>query len=356
MNLRERYFDNAATTPLDPRVLEEMLPYLRDDWGNAHSIHAQGLRAMQGVDTARERIAMLVGADDPAEIAFTSGATEANNWVLRGFTAGSIGPFEHSSVKEPAEALGYQVLRNQGEYVLPPDSNQPIISLMAVNNEIGTIFQASAMRNHTDILHSDLTQAIGKVTPDLDGLDFGSLSGHKFYGPKGVGALYARGAAWPDQLLRGGEQEFGARAGTLNVPSIVGMGVAAAIAADEGAHDRELARELRAIVLEGLSQVSDVQVNGGDQTVPHILSLSFRGIEGESLVVELDARAFAISSGAACSSRSTEPSHVLTALGLEQEWLRGTVRISFGRFNTKEAARELGRELEFAVNRLRRKT
>lgn len=352
---RARYFDNAATTPLDPRVRGEMLPYLGADFGNASSIHAFGMSAHAGVERARERLAGLLGADDPSQIVFTSGATESNNWVLRSFAGGLVSPFEHSAIREPAIHLGYGTLGNTELTLLPPSERVALLSVMSVNNEIGTQWSAAEFRPYAEKLHSDLTQSVGKLPTDLTDLDYASLSAHKFYGPKGVGALYFADEPLPPFFL-GGEQENGLRAGTSNVASIVGMGAAAAIAFDESENDRKNAERRREIIVENLQSVSDWQINGGPNASPFILSLSFRGLEGETLVIEADRAGYAISSGAACSSRSTEPSHVLTALGLEPDWRRGTIRISFGRFNEDETAESLAKTLRLSVEKLRTMT
>jgi len=350
--VRDRYFDNAATTPLDPRVLQEMMPFLEDGFGNAHSIHAHGQRAIAAVEQARERVAMLLGAEDPAQVTFTSGATEANNWVLANFSEGAVGPFEHSAILEPARRSGLQILANCGVQICPPDSPLPFLSVMSANNELGTLWHPQQFRASAEVLHSDMTQSVGKLPTDLEGIDYASLSAHKFYGPKGIGALYTAEQPLPP-LLVGGDQENGLRAGTLNVSAIVGLGAAAAVALDTMEEDARHALEMRAAVVEGLEGVADWRVNGGEEVSPYVLSISFLGIEGESLVVELDRAGYAISSGAACSSRSAEPSHVLTSLGLDPEWLRGTVRVSFGRFNTLHASEELARVLLTSVEKLR---
>jgi cysteine desulfurase len=348
----ERYFDNAATTPLDPRVLAEMMPFLSIDFGNASSIHGFGMRARAAVDLARERVAQLVGAEDPAQVVFTSGATESNNWMLAaGWGQAFISPFEHSAVREPALARGYRLLENEGLQCQHP-ARADLISVMSVNNEIGARWNPLHFREATRKLHSDITQQVGKLPTFVEGLDYASFSAHKFYGPKGVGALYIADEP-PPPLLLGGEQEESRRAGTLNVPGIVGMGAAAAIAIDELKQDMEKAAKLRAIVVEELTSTSEVRVNGGNDASPYILSISFRGVEGETLLVEADQAGYALSAGAACSSRSTEPSHVLTALGMTEEWLRGTIRISFGRFNTEVAAQGLAHLLKEAVDRMR---
>lgn len=349
-----RYFDNAATTPVDPSARDAMLPFLGEACGNAHSVHAFGAEAREAVDHAREQVAVLVGAEDPSEIVFTSGATESNNWVLRSFRHVAVGPMEHSSVFETARRLGQHVL-GWREWVEPPMSRVELASLMRVNNETGQIFDPASLAPSCAYLHSDLTQAVGKIEVNLGAtpIVLASFSAHKIYGPKGVGALYVRGGTSIQPLVAGGEQEYGMRAGTLNVPGIAGFGEACRIALDRHEQDAVNAASLKEEVLGALVGVSDLRVNGGDSVSPFILSASFLGVEGETLVLELDRLGFAVSAGAACSSGSTEPSHVLLALGLEPEWLRGTIRISFGRTNTLEAASQLGRALKQAVGTIR---
>lgn len=355
-----RYFDNAATTPLDPRVLEAMLPYLGDDFGNANSIHSWGASARAAVEAAREQVASLIGKS-PESIIFTSGATEANNWVIGEFATGIISPFEHSSVREPALTKGFMVGTFDG---LKPVRDQSarsfdLQSFMLVNNETGTRWDPrTAIGGKASYVHSDITQALGKVTIEGSIADFVTASAHKVYGPKGVGVLATSEAISP--MLQGGEHEYGRRAGTLNVAGIVGFGAACKIAGECLEEDTAKAKACREALLEELRSVSDWQVNGVPDedlkpcgSVPHILSLSFQGLEGESLVVEADNQGFAISSGAACSSASTEPSHVLMAMGVAPDMIRGSVRISFGRFNTVEAATSLGKVLVRAVDRLR---
>lgn len=388
---RERYFDNAATSPLDPRVFEAMRPWMEDHFGNANSLHALGLEARSAVERAREQVAEAIGADDPAEIVFTSGATEANNWLLSAYPGAWVSPIEHSSIWEQVGPRRLRVLESVPDYwmndrVPAIDPLDGLVSLMRVNNETGGIYPVP----HSEVVHVDATQMVGKVRfrvsmddppirrqtwkgeidyrPEpIRRVDYATFSAHKFHGPKGVGALYARGANFPPPILMGGEQESGHRAGTLNVPAIVGMGAAAVIGVDEELRDSEYAWKQGRIVMEELARLPDWHENGRDlppgvsgsgfppgiSISPFILSLSFCGLEGETIVIELDRRGFAISSGAACSSRSNEPSHVLTALGYPPEWLRGTIRISFGRFNTQEGARDLGQALRETVERLR---
>lgn len=356
----ENYFDNAATTPVDPRVIREMLPYLESQWGNPNSQHSMGNQAMNAVDHSRNRVAQLLGVESSCVI-FTSGATESNNWVFSVSPRSAISPFEHESAREGGLMRGADVLDNDGLLIKAPKKDPDfgpivpydVISVMAVNNEIGSRWRVADFREFAEYIHSDITQAVAKVSIDLTDVDFASMSAHKFYGPKGVGALYSSmGAMQP--IFFGALQERHSRSGTLNVPGIVGMGSAAAIAQDEWQNNLERTEELRAIVLEALRPCQDYQVNGGDNVSPYILSVSFLGVEGETVVIEMDQKGYAISSGAACSSRSTDPSHVLTALKMPKEWLRGTVRISFGRFNTKEAAARLGAELVQTAEGLRK--
>lgn len=354
----DRYFDNAATSPIDPRVLQAMLPYLSDSCGNPNSIHSWGMQARDAVERAREQVAILIGADDPSQITFTSGATEANNWVLNAADEIVISPFEHSAMREPALAKGAKFLHNEGldlvtQALRTPDSpSKALVSVMSVNNEIGTTWRPQDYVQESQLLHSDITQSVGKLPVDLTGLDFASFSAHKFYGPKGIGAFWSRNEP-PPPLIRGGEQESGLRGGTLNVPAIVGMGAAAEIAAEGQSKDLSHAENLREILIDGLNGLADTQINGGSRTSPFIMSVSFQGLEGETLVLEMDRAGYAISAGAACSSRSTEPSHVLSALKMKPEWLRGTVRISFGRTNTKEATAALAKKMRTTVEMLR---
>jgi len=326
-----------------------MLPYFSEAFGNANSIHDFGRRAQAAVDLARERVAALIGAEDPHEIVFTSGATEANNWVLHQTRDWVCSPFEHSSIYEANAILQGRTFPNEGYRLLPPAEAYGTAVVMLVNNETGAILEPPTGYSH---LFRDITQAIGKIPTGDVAYDLASFSAHKFYGPKGIGALHGRGV-FPPALMYGGEQEMGFRAGTLNVPGIVGMGAAAAIAADEMDESRAKVEGLRALALDELLKIPDVKLNGGTNASPYIVSLSFLGVEGETLVVEADRAGYAISSGAACSSRSTEPSHVLTALGLEPEWLRGTIRISFGKYSTEDGTASLARELRTAVEKLR---
>lgn len=351
----EKYFDNAATTPIEPAVLAEMLPFLESDFGNANSMHSMGRHARQAVELARSRVAALVGCA-PDEITFTSGATEANNWVLQTFQSGAVGPIEHSSVYGPALAMGFSFLSNFGYEIEPPSEEVDLVSLMLVNNETGAVLDLPPLPTSQEArpkVHRDITQALGKVDFDANSMDLASMSSHKLYGPKGVGALYVKNAEQMEPLIYGGEQERGLRSGTLNVPGIVGFGAACALAVDKMAERRAHAESLRATMLEILKKVPDWRENRHISNSPFVLSVSFLGIEGESLVVQSDLKGFAISSGPACSSGSNEPSRILTALGFEPEWVRGTVRISFSQWNSVASTEALGRVLSESVTKLR---
>ena len=363
----ERYFDYAATTPVDEAVRAEMLPYLGEAFGNPNSLHSWGQRTRAAVELARERLAEATGWP-PDCITFTASATEANNWVISQFPNGEVGPFEHEAVRAPALANGYTVIPNDGLNLSPIASTTrvPLVSKILLSNETGTVWRPNAfVELNQGWIHTDASQGLGRVDLAALSADFMTLSSHKCYGPKGAAALITGNSIGP--MLLGGEQENGLRAGTLNVPAIVGFGLAAQIAEERRESDWQHAEELRSILLAELEPVSDWQINGVDEdwigteerpiwNVPHILSLSFLGVEGETLVIEADSAGFAISAGAACSSGSTEPSHVLTAMGVPPEWIRGTARISFGRYNSKEAARALGQFLRVSLDRLRQKS
>lgn len=320
-----------------------MLPYFREAYGNGHSLHSLGAQAREAVERARAQVATLLGAEDPSQVIFTSGATEANNQVLHAFAGGGVAysPFEHSSVLVPAQHWGGVPVPNDGWDLLPPHDAR-LCSVMTVNNETGAMLSAPVLP-HGTLVHRDITQQVGKLPLDLSGVAFASLSAHKLYGPKGVGALYcATGDIAP--LLRGGPHEEGRRAGTLNVPAIVGFGEACRIALDIQDDDLQHAKHLRNIVLEEVAKLTDWRENspGPSRQSPYILSLSFLGVEAEPLLHELDARGFQVGSGAACSSGTTSASHVLTALGYPDAWIRGTLRVSFGRSNSEASARALG--------------
>ena len=351
---RERYFDNAATTPVDPRVLAEMLPHLGRQWGNPSSIHACCRRANDALARARERVAGLLGAEDPAEIVFTAAASEANNWVISQFDSGWIGPFEHPSVRAPAHLRGYGTLSSAEMNPIAPLERRALASVMAVQNEWGGRFDLSALRSWGECAHSDVTQALGRVPVELAHLDFASFSGHKLYGPMGVGGLYRRGTPALVPLIVGGGQEQGQRAGTLNVPGIVGFGMACALAAEEREKDSAHAAHLRGIIKEVLEGVPDWRSVESNSQSPFILAVMFLGLHGETLVLDLDRKGFCASSGSACSSGHAEPWASLVAMGIEPEWALGAVRLSFGRYNSPDSAKAVAAALADSVAALRR--
>jgi cysteine desulfurase len=364
------YLDHNATTSVEPAVLEAMLPYLSSEYGNASSIHTFGQKARAAVETAREQIAALIGAR-PQEIVFTSGGTEADNHAIFGIAASwsstSSTPLTSrtssphvitTAIEHEAVLNTCQALEKQGVAVtyLPVDREGQIdpaalrdalrarpdtvlITVMHANNELGTVQpleEIGRIAAEADVhLHTDAVQSAGKLPIDVNTLrlDLLSLSGHKFYAPKGIGALYIRGGTRLRQLLYGGHHQRGFRPGTENVPGIVGLGKAAEIARGELAQDAARISALRDTLENGLLQrVRDARVNGSHAPrTPNTTNLTFPGIEGEALVIALDLKGLACSTGAACSSGAVEPSHVLTAIGLPPEEARASLRFSLGR-------------------------
>jgi cysteine desulfurase len=355
------YLDHNATTPLDERVLEAMLPFLRSYYGNASGLYRLGRLSRGAVDTAREHIAALTGAH-PLEVIFTSGGTEANNLALKGmaFAVGKgvliTGATEHPSVSEPLKYLAARgwTLKTLpvGPEGLPANTNlespdikpgeAPIGSLMLANNETGVIHDtlelASSLRKAGGFLHVDAVQAVGKIPVDLasTGAHTMTLSAHKIYGPKGVGALIAKRTAPIEPLLHGGGQERGLRGGTENVAGIVGFGKAAELARLElearSAHTLALRRRLE----RGLRSLPGVTLFAETtQRLPNTVQFSVPSFDGETLVMDLDRLGFAVSSGSACASGGNVPSPVLTAMGVDAETARGAIRVSLGRGNTE---------------------
>jgi cysteine desulfurase len=369
------YMDNHATTPVDPRVLEAMVPYFTEKFGNAASRnHAFGWESEAAVDTAREQVARLIHAGSPREIVFTSGATESDNLAIKGVAAAYKDKGDHiiTCVTEHKAVLdSCKVLEKQGFRVtyLPVDRDGLIdqqqlreaitdrtilISVMAANNEIGTIEPVKEIgriaKEKGILFHSDATQAVGKIPVHVDemGIDLLSLTAHKMYGPKGVGALYVR-ASNPrvkiTPLIDGGGHERGMRSGTLNVPGIVGLGVACVIEQREMAAEAERLVALRERLKQGiLAALDEVSVNGHPtQRLPGNLNMSFAYVEGESLLMAL--KEIAVSTGSACTSASLEPSYVLRAIGVPDELAHTSIRFGLGRFNTEE-------EVDFTVGRV----
>jgi cysteine desulfurase len=355
------YFDHNATTPVDPAVLEAMLPWFAGNFGNASSIHGAGQEARAAVETARDRVARLVGAK-PSEIVFTGGGTEADNLAIAGSVKADhrvvkhviTSRVEHHAVLETCQALERQgiavtwlpvsreglVELEDVQRAIRPET--VLISVMHANNELGVIEpveEIGAIAREAGVLfHTDAVQSMGKTSVDVNriGADLLSLSGHKIHGPKGVGALYVRNGTRISALLHGGQHERGLRPGTENVPCIVGLGKAAELARMRQEADGERISALRDRLEAGiLAAVSDARVNGSRaRRLPNTSNITIAYAEGESLVIALDLEGLACSTGAACSSGAIEPSHVLTAIGLTPEGARCSLRISLGRGNT----------------------
>ncbi|MDI9638872.1 cysteine desulfurase family protein [Kamptonema cortianum] len=350
----ENYFDHAATTPVDPEVVEAMMPFLTDKFGNASSIHQWGRDAKVAVFKARQQVADLIGAEDAEQILFTSGSTEGCNTILRAMCGDVwVSPFEHPAVRQPACKLGFNVLRNQGWQLLPPRSADGIC-VMKVNNETGAILSPRVLPD--PFTFSDITQAVGKIPIDASEFDAAVISGHKFYGPKGVGALYVKDPNWLRErecLFMGGGQEYGLRGGTLNVPGIVALGKAAELAIHQQASNYDNACKLRSLFADEMTKISGAAVNQAPSQSPFICSVTFTEVVAQALVVDLDARGFAVSAGSACSSSGESASPTLSALGLSPSEALGTLRISFSKFNTEESTINLARSVQDSVSRLR---
>lgn len=376
------YLDHHATTPVDPRVLEAMLPYFREDFGNAASrSHVFGWRAEAAVELARETIAGALGARDPTEIVFTSGATESINLALKGSAQALantrdhlvVAKTEHRAVLDTARALesagcSLTLLAVDGVGLVDPDAVRRaigprtlLVSVMAANNEIGVLQPLSEIgalcRERGVLFHCDAAQAAGKIPLDVDafGIDLLSVSGHKLYGPKGIGALYVRSRPRVRLLpqMHGGGHERGLRSGTLPVPLIVGLGRALALSLEEMAAESKRLRELRDRLLSQLHAGLDgVDLNGHpERRLPGNLNLSFAGVDAAALLLALPD--VALSTGSACSSAEPHPSHVLAALGLDEARVRSALRIGIGRFNTRAEIDRVAEQLVREARRLR---
>ena len=361
--MRQVYLDNSATTPIKGDVLKEMLPFLTEHFGNASSLYTPGLVARRALDEAREKVAALINAK-ANEVYFTGCGSESDNWVLKGVASSlkSKGNHiittvtEHPAMLRTCEYLeknGYEVTYlgiddqgrlNPAELEAAIKDTTILVSIMMVNNEIGTIHPikelAAIAKKHGVLFHTDAVQALGNVPIDVKdlGVDFLSMSAHKIYGPKGVGGLYIRRGAKLGTLIFGGGQESGKRAGTENVAGIVGFGKAAELAMNSLDEHIKHSTEIRNYLAEKLTaEIPDVIINGSmDNRHPGNLNVTFKYIEGESILIQLDACGICISTGSACSSKSLKPSHVLSALGVPVELIHGTVRFSVGDFTTKE--------------------
>lgn len=382
---RRVYLDNSATTQVDERVLEAMLPYMTEIYGNASSIHLFGQQARSAVDKVRHQVAQLLNSR-PNEVIFTSGGTESNNLAIRGLCLANqhhgkhiiISAIEHpavASVCEDLEKEGFETTRlpvydngivhtKDVEDALRDDTI--LISVMAANNEIGTLQPVEEIGRLVKIrrsngqkiwFHTDAVQAAGKETVDVEaiGCDLLSISGHKIHAPKGIGALYVRRGTRLRSQNIGGRQERGIRAGTESVPSIVALGTAAELAIQDISHSTTETKgrrdRLERMILE---QIPNSQINGDlERRLPNITNISFADVEGEALLINLDMHGIAVSTGSACSSGSIEPSPVIKALGVSDIQARSAIRFSLGRFNTDDDVSRLLDVLPNAVENIR---
>jgi len=383
---RRVYLDNSATTPIDPQVVEAMMPYLTDKFGNASSIHFFGQEAKAAVDKARHQVAALINAR-PNEIVFTSGGTEADNLGVHGLVEANrkygkhiiTSEIEHSAIKATCaelETQGFSVtylpVYENGRVTIDDikaaiTDETILISIMTANNEIGTLQPVAEIGRFVESLredgkkiwfHTDAVQAAGKIPVDVEeiGCDLLSLSAHKIYAPKGVGALYVRRGVRLHPRQLGGRQERERRGGTESVPLIVALGQACEIAQSNLEHETETMRSIRDSFESKVGEVIDDAVFNGDRDhrVPTVSNISFGGIEGEGLLINLDMQGIAVSTGSACSSGSVEPSPVIKALGQRDDLARGAVRFSFGRFNSADDIEYVLNILPKAIETLRR--
>lgn len=380
---RSVYLDNAATTPLDPRVLESMLPFLKDDFGNANSVHSKGQKAHVAVEGAREKIASLIGAD-PSEVIFTSGGTESNNAAIKGVIKATgkkhviTSRVEHHAVLHPIQYgrkdgitgtyLDVRPLGNvtveQVETTITEET--ALVSLMHGNNEIGSINPLRAIsevcKRKGVVFHSDTVQTTGKIPVNVNelGVDLLSISAHKIYGPKGVGVLYVRSgtpwAAW----MEGGSQERRRRGGTLNVPGIIGLAKAMELSIVEMDQNRTHIEGLKKIMVQGLKEKFPgmIAFNGDvENGLYNIVNCSFplddeKSLDGEMLLLNLDIEGICCSNGSACTSGAIDPSHVLMALGMVTPTAKSSLRFSFGKSNTVDDVTYTLNKLETIVNRM----
>ncbi len=380
MEKRFVYADNAATTQVSEEVLNAMMPYFRTEYGNASSIYAMGRSAQKAVEEARAKVAKAIGAD-PSEIFFTSCGSESDNWALRGVCE-KLAPkgkkhivttvFEHHAILHTCKALekmGYEVtyvpVSDKG-IVAPEDiknairDDTAIVSVMYANNEIGTIQPiseiAAVCKEKNVIFHTDAVQAVGHVEIDVhkQGIDLLSLSGHKIHAQKGIGAIYMRKGIVLPNLINGGAQERNRRAGTENVPAIVGLGRAIELATADIAEKAEIITARRNRIIDGILRLPHTRLNGDrEKRLPGNVNISIEGIEGESLLLMLDMNGICASSGSACTSGSLDPSHVLLSLGLKHEVAHGSLRLSIDENTSDEDVDYILEVVPKVVERLR---
>ncbi|HUT82396.1 MAG TPA: cysteine desulfurase NifS [Candidatus Bathyarchaeia archaeon] len=373
------YMDHGATTAVDPEVKEEMMKYFNDEYGNASQMYELGRNAALAVEQARERLAKLLGAQ-PREIIFNSGGTESDNTALKGIMLSSKTKKKHmitSVIEHPAILRTAEFLETQGIKVtyLPVDEfglvnpedlkkaltkDTALVSIMHANNEIGTIEPIKDLAEITHdgggLFHTDAVQTVGKIPIDVKQIDVDllSLSSHKIYGPKGVGALYKKQGIFVQPLIHGGGHEGGFRSGTENVSGIVGLGKAAEVAMIKLPEEKERLTKMRDKLITNLLKVSDSKLNGHPtQRLPHNVNVIFKYIEGEALILRLDARGIYGSTGSACSTKKLEASHVLLAIGLRHEVAHGSLRLTLGRWTTDKEIDYVSKVVPEVVEQLR---
>ncbi len=358
------YLDYAATTPVDPRVTEAMLPYFSERFGNPNSLYALGRDAYRALEQAREQVAAGIGAQHPNEVVFTGGGTESDNAAVIGIATKAapsgghviVSAFEHHAVLEPAHYLekhGYEVtyLRPRADGLVHVEDVRAalkretvLVSVMHGNNEIGTVQPireiGEAAHEVGAYMHTDAAQTLGKMPFNAQehGIDAATFSGHKIYGPKGVGVLYIKRRTPFAPLLRGGGQEFKKRSGTQNVPGAVGFAAALGIMLEEYPTEAPRLAALRDRIIDGVtSSLENTEATAkGDPRLPNVAHLLIKGVEGEAMLLQLDAKGIAVSTGSACSSGSLEPSHVLLSIGCPPELAHGSLRASVGRLTTAD--------------------
>jgi len=377
---RRVYMDHAATTPVDPEVVEAMVPYFTEIYGNASSLHSFGREAHNAMEEARSRVARLINAH-PEEIIFTAGGTESDNIAIKGVAYANRSRGDHiitSTIEHPAVLETCRSLEKQGFKVsyIPVDKNGLIeleslkkavtertilITIMHANNEIGTIEPieeiAEIAGTKNIILHSDAVQSTGKILTDVKeiGIDLLSISAHKIYGPKGIGSLYIKKGTRLEPIIHGGGHERGLRSSTENIPGIVGLGKAAELAERRMSEDTAHLTNLRDHLIKAtLSNIEESYLNGHPtKRLPNNAHFRFTGIEGEALILNLDEKGIAASTGSACSSKKLLPSHVLMAIGLDEVQAHGSLRLTLGRENTKEDVEYALQVLPETVKKLR---
>jgi len=380
IDMKNIYFDNAATTKLDEEVLQEMMPYLKENYGNASSIYKLGRESKKAVEDSREKIAKVLNCK-PNEIYFTAGGSESDNTAIKGIAKANkskgnhiiTSKIEHPAVLETCKSLekeGFEVtyisvdengIINLEELKKSIKDTTILISIMFANNEIGTIQPIEEIgkiaKENNIYFHTDAVQAVGSLKIDVQKLNIDSLSlsGHKFYGPKGIGALYIKSGIKFEKFVDGGHQERNKRAGTENVAGIVGIGKAIELAYNNLDEHNKKIKELRDYYVEQVRlKIPYIKVNGDiEKRLPGNSNISFRFIEGEGLLLNLDLKEICASSGSACTSGSLDPSHVLLAIGLPHEIAHGSLRITIGKYNTKEEIDYLLENLVEIVGRLR---